>query len=323
MAKHNQITLNGQVIQDPHPFTDKNGVLVRMAIALKVIRGRRDIGNNILDIKYDFPAIVSGNKEILKIMKKIKKGDMIEVKGSITTRNTIKHHSCPHCGEKNQQNGVIVFITPIYIGIRERQKSEADGLELLKERCEISNQATLIGPLCRDVKRFKLDTGLNITTYQMAVRRKFRVIDDSAENRVDFPWIKSYGDIAVKDGETLKKGSYIFVDGMVRTRRLKRRCVCEHCQEAYAWEDLNMEIIPYAVEYLREYKTVEDIEKEKEEQSKADRKEVEAILRKLSEDEIDNEKPTTVPEKYEFDDEEDEENNNKESAEDLKKSILG
>lgn len=314
MAKHNYIILNGQVVDEPKIIKNQNNVSTRAILKLKVIRGVRDIGNNISHIKYDFPVIMSGNAEIIKIAEKVNSGDMVEVKGSITTKNVKKTISCPHCGFKNKQNGVVVFVNPIYLNVREKKVSIEKGIEFLKQRCEISNQATLIGPLCRDIQSFKLDSGLIITTYQMAVRRKFKILDDSAENRVDFPWIKSYGSIAVKDAESLKKGSYVFIDGMVQTREISKKTLCSQCNQEFNWKDANMEVVPYAVEYLRDYNTEEDIKKkEKEEQLKA-------LRDVFDEDFIDNEKPNEVP-KFEFKEADD--SNEIENKDDLKKFILG
>lgn len=296
MAKHNYVFLSGQVIQAPKILKNENtGEYVRAICPIKTIRGIRDFGNNIDHLKYDVPIIMTGNPEIVKKIADWNEGDMVQIKGTLATKDIIKSTTC-QCGHKNKRKGNIVFVNPIFVERREKKLSEEQGVKLLKDRCEISNQVTVIGPVCREPKLYKTDKGLAITTYQMAIRRKFRIKDDSAEVRTDFPWIKSYGAIAANDGKTIKKGSYIFVDGMIQTRKLERVQVCEECGCEYKWNDSATEIVPFAVEYLRDYNTKEEIaEKEKNEGKLA----AESVL---NESVIDNERPMDAPEYQEPED---------------------
>lgn len=289
MAKHNFVLLNGQVMQEPKLFKDsETGKYIRAICPIKTIRGVRDFGNNIDHIKYDVPIIMSGSPEMVEKMAKWQVGDMVEVKGAITTKDIIKSTTCK-CGHKNKRKGNIVFINPIYVEIHERGLNEKQGIEALKGRCEISNLVTVIGPVCREPQLYKTENGLYITTYQMAIRRKYRIKDDSAEIRTDFPWIKSYGAIAANDGKINRKGAYIFVDGMIQTRKLERIQKCEQCGLEYTWNDSATEIVPFAVEYLRDYNTKEEIdEKEKAEGQRA-------AQDVLNEDYVDNQRPADAP----------------------------
>lgn len=290
MAKHNFVILNGQVLQEPRISRDsETGEYIRGIGAILTIRGIRDFGNNIDHLKYDSPLIMSGNPEMIKIMATWHKGDMVEIKGAVTTKDVTKSVTCKECGHKNKKKGNVVFVNPIYICVRETGVDEETGQRLLKERCEISNQATLIGPVCREPKTFRTNKGLMITTYQLAVRRKYRIKDDSADIRTDFPWIKSYGNIAINDAKTLKKGSYIFVDGMLQTRELERIQICEKCGTECKWHDSAMEIVPYATEYLRDFYTKEEIEKREAEEGRLAAEQV------LNEQEIDSVLPMDDP----------------------------
>jgi single-stranded DNA-binding protein len=170
---------------------------------------------------------------------------------------------------------------------------------LLKDRCEISNQVTLIGPVCREPKVFRTEKGLFITTYQLAVRRKFRIKDDSANIKTDFPWIKSYGSIAKNDANSLKQGSYIFVDGMLQTRELKRIQVCEACGAEREWKDSAMEIVPFATEYLRDFYTIEEIMAKERAEGKLAAEQV------LNESQIDIARPLDKPDYIEESDDDD------------------
>lgn len=296
MAKHNYVMLNGQVLQPPRFNLGPNGEVQRALGPVVIIRGVRDFGNNIDNIKYDAPVVMTSDPALIKIMQQWEVGDMVEIKGSITTKDIVKSSTCKHCGEKNKKAGSLVYINPIYIGIHEKKLSRAEGLNVLKARCEISNQVTLIGPVCRDPQLYVTEKGLAITTYQMAVRRKFRIVSDSSDTKTDFPWIKSYGAIAKNDAASIKKGTYIFVDGMIQTRELERTQVCEHCGGEYKWNDFAMEIVPFATEYLRDFFTKEEIKKREMEQSSLAAKSV------LSETDVDESRPTDKPDYTEDED---------------------
>lgn len=291
MAKHNFVILNGYVSKNPKILKDEGtGEYVRGICTITVIRGVRDFGNNIDHIKYDSPIIMSGNPDIIKIMDEWKEGDMVEIKGSITTKDVTKSTKCTHCGHVNKRKGNVVYVNPIYVSTRERNLAQNEAIALLKQRCEVSNQVTVIGPVCREPVLYKTEKGLSITTYQLAVRRKYRIKDDNPDTKTDFPWVKSYGSIANNDAKVIKKGTYIFLDGMLQTRKLEREQVCEKCEEVYNWSDSAMEIVPYATEYLRDYYTEEEI---KAKQLAEGRKAAESVL---NESEIDSIRPSDKPE---------------------------
>lgn len=267
MAKHNNVFLYGQVMNQPKIITDDQGNLLRGMCSIKIIRGLRDFGDNITNIKYDVPIIMTGEQEKIAIMSTWKENDMVEVKGSITTKEVNKGTICKSCGQKNLSEGNVVFVNPVYLGVRETGLSKEEGLELLRKRVEISNCVAMIGTLCRNTETFRSNNGLQITQYQLAVNRKYRVKDDAAENRTDYPWVKSYGVIAEEDSKFLQMGAMVYVDGMIQTREVERTTVCPHCGNAYHWKDAALEIVPYAVEYLQGYILPEEYEKREDEKN--------------------------------------------------------
>lgn len=270
MAKHNYVALYGQVADNPTIYKNEAGEYKRGICPVVIIRGVRNFGNSFDRIKYDMPRIMTGNPALIAQMETWKHGDMVEIKGAITTKDVIKSTTCKHCGAKNRRKGNVVFVNPIYLNTRETDISKEDALTLLKERCEISNQVTIIGTLCREPAGYITERGLSITTYQLAVNRKYRIRDDATEARTDFPWVKSYGVIADNDVKFIRRGTRIFVDGMIQTRNIERIQVCESCGESYNWNDTALEIVPYATEYLANYNSIEEIAAmEAEEQKKA------------------------------------------------------
>jgi single-stranded DNA-binding protein len=263
MAKHNNVVLYGLVTEKPKIVKDENNEPIRCGFSLVAIRGVRDFGNNLDFAKLDTIKVMTFNKELIKNIEKIESLDMVEVKGSFVTKNVNKSFICENCDTKNVSAGTISFINPIYIGIREKVKDKDEALKLLKQKYEISNQVTLIGMLCRDPRLFKTENGINITTYQMAVMRKYKVRGELVDNTVDFPWIKTYGKLALSDVQSLSKGAYVFVEGVIQTRDVERKTICEHCGNECSWNERIEEIVPYAVEYLRNHKPKEDVSAKK------------------------------------------------------------
>lgn len=263
MAMQNFVFLYGQVLKKPRIAKDEDGNYVMGMCTLNVLRGLRDTGDSIKQLKYSCPVIMTRNPELVAIMDTWNEGDMCEVKGTVTTREIKKSTTCPHCREKNKKDGNAVFISPIYMSSRETNVSKEQGLALLKQRCEISNQVILIGALCREPEKIELGNDNIITQYQLSVNRKFKIKEDSVDKKTDYPWVKSYGKYAKEDAETLHTGSVILVDGMLQTRDVERTTHCE-CGQSYKWNDAALEVVPFAVEYLKNFYSADEIEKNKE-----------------------------------------------------------
>lgn len=268
MARHNFVFLYGKVTKNPKIITDSEGNFLRGQCMLTTIRGDRstdddDLGN----FKYDCPIIMTKNPELIFEMAKWHENDMVEVKGTISTRDIKRTTVCPHCGRQNTKMGVLLYITPIYCSAIETGCTNEQCFELLKEKCEISNQCIVAGNLCNDPQFYRHSNGLCQTQYQIALNRKFRVKEDPPETKTDFPWIKSQGENAESDAKFLMKGSSVLVEGFIQTREFPQKTACEECGESYEWKEQAMEIVPYSTEYLLNCRTVEEIEAmEKDEQ---------------------------------------------------------
>lgn len=316
MARHNQVILNGQVSVAPRIVEDENGKPIRAMFGVDIMHGNRDFGDSIDNIRYDVPIVMTNDAEMIRKVKKIKKGDMVEIKGTVTTRDIIKRTACRYCGHKHEKMGNLVCITPIYIDIRETALTNESGRKLLRSRCEVSNMVTVIAPLCRDPQLYITDSGKYVTTYQLAIRRKFK-IKDGLDVRTDFPWVKSYGKIAENDAKSLKKGSYVLIDGRIQVRQLKRIQECENCGETYEWTDSATEIVPYAVEYLRDFYTKEEIEEREKKEGEI------AASQVLDEEEITRNRPLDTPDFVVADDDDNDDNdtNTTESENATSKSV--
>ena len=250
MAKENTVNLHGQIQASPKVYI-KDGVPLRGAILLKTLR--RPVGaGGVMGSKlyFDCPIILTRNPEMIKQMYEFKKGDMIDVKGALTTKEVDKSSLCTHCKGKNISKGNSVFITPYYLCKRESELSMDEGLRLLKERCEVSNTIAVIGTLCRDPEYYKDERNRDYAQYQLACNRKYRIKEDDPSVKTDYPWIKTFGSQALKDSEGLRTGSVIYINGALQTRDITRKSVCSHCGEEYEWNESVLEIVPYSTEYL-------------------------------------------------------------------------
>lgn len=261
MARHNYVFLYGRVTKNPKIITDDDGNFLRGQCLLTTIRGDRSAEDDTLEnFKYDCPIILTKNPELINEMSTWHENDMVQIKGTISTKDVKRISICKHCGKQNIKMGVLLYITPIYCSAVERNVVGEEWKEVLKEKCEISNQCIVAGNVCNDPSFYRYPNGLAQTQYQIALNRKFRVKEDPPEIKTDFPWVKSSGENAESDVKFLMKGSSVLIDGMIQTREFMQKTLCEECGEAYEWKDQTLEIVPYCIEYLLNCRTVEEIE---------------------------------------------------------------
>ena len=154
MPKQNVVYLKGPVIKlgiNNHIDGSSEGVCV-----LGVIRGYRQVGDGRNQVKIDRPIIMSRNQDIVNQMMSFKKNDIICVKGAIATRTVMKASVCPNCKNKNEQEGLAVYIEPIFIEKVGSQEDDSSSLNYLNSIREISNQVFMFGNLTRDPKKVKV-----------------------------------------------------------------------------------------------------------------------------------------------------------------------
>lgn len=264
MAIHNIFNGYAQVVAPPRILKDEEGNFVKGICAVVTIRGKRDSGNNLENIRYDCPTIRTGKPSLIKEMSTWKVNDMMEIKGTLTSRQVQRSSICPHCNASNSINGIITYINPIYMSRRETNISKEDGISLLQMRNEISNQCTIVGMVSREPHFYTAENGLHVAQYELAIVRKFHIIEDNPETKVDFIWVRSYGKIAETDEKALKKGTVVLIDGVLQTKNYDKDIECSECGEVYKTKEASMEIVPYAVEYLKGYNAIIDEEAAKE-----------------------------------------------------------
>lgn len=264
MARINNIRLYGIVADAPVIRTnEKTGEYERGFCTVIVVARQKSTDKPAL---YHYPRILTRNPEQIAEMAKWKKNDVVEIKGSLTTKNMTKVKVCEECGEKIKRPGTVVYVHPIFSEIRKSELTLENAIKDIDENAEISNSAVLMGVLCTDPQIYtNKNTSGKLATYQLAVKRRFRIMEDPAETDVDFPWVKSYNEQGISDAKTLYKGSVILVDGKLQVREREVEEECPSCHHKNKWKDYSMEVVPHAVEYMRNFRTPEEIlEKEKE-----------------------------------------------------------
>lgn len=261
MAKHNEVILYGDILGDPKIIYDENNNPIRASFVMRVVRGMRDTGNGerIRELRYDCPVIETEKPDHVKKIAEYQTHDFVEVKGVIRYKQIKRAFICKNCGERNVILGSKITVHPIFIEKREHIEKEEKAIENLKTNCEISNHVLACGYLCRKPDKFICSNGANIVQYQIAINRKFRIIEDDIDAKTDYPWIKSFGKIAEEDYKSLRKGSMVFVDGCVQTRKIKRELSCEKCGSIMAFGDSIFEVVTYSTEYLKNHNSPEEI----------------------------------------------------------------
>ncbi len=250
MARENFVLMHGQVRANPQITINSEGRLTKAMFIMRVLR-RPTTNSEMLGarLQIDCPLVYTKNEDIARQIQQLQVGDMVDIRGVITSRECRKSTICPECGGKNMRDGNLVYITPIYICPR-GSANDVTGLQLLKERAEISNIVNVIGNLCREPAYYVDGNGKKYAQYQLAVNRRFRIKEDSEETKTDYPWIKTFGNQAYDDSQCLHIGSSVYISGALQTRNIDRVGICEHCGVEYSWKDSAAEIVPYYIGYL-------------------------------------------------------------------------
>lgn len=248
--RENTVILYGQVYDKPI-IAGKNGQISRVSFPLLIIR-RNMSKDHIVEgrVRFDVPLILGRSPEMIQVMKELRKGDMIYLKGNYCTRNTKKKTVCTECGHENILSGVSSYINPIYIDVREQKLTEAQGIQLLKQRAEISNLYFAFGNLCNDPSYYEEDGKKRTAQFQIATGRKYHIKEDPPDKKSDFPWVKVYGPIAEDVRDYLHTSSVIFINGSIQTREIERTIECEECKKPYIAAERITEIVPYSIEMV-------------------------------------------------------------------------
>ena len=130
----------------------------------------------------------------------------------------------------------------------------------IKDIEKIGNYVIVMGNLVNDpdFNNIKGEDKRSVCEYKLHIDRKLFIPEEDSIT-YDRPYIKSLGLQAIKDRDTLKKGSLVIMDGFLQTRNdYEVNVPCENCGESVAFKNSAMEVIPYHMEALRNLKEQEE-----------------------------------------------------------------
>lgn len=237
------------------PLIRKGEVSSRATCPLSTIHGAKDSEHVIAKSKF---LTITEEPKTIREMSNWKALDIVRITGFIATKETERKVVCPNCGTINHRSesvatarsgGTIVYIYPIYARKIASFSEKEDAFQYLNDNATIANRVFLLGNLTKDPERKG-----SCTRFQVAINRKYcaKGIPDITE-RTDYPWIYSYGENAEKDFAALKKGSSVFVDGILRSRNYEEENICVKCGEKIIRKDTALEIVSFSSEYFLNY----------------------------------------------------------------------
>lgn len=267
MATHNSATMVGYLLKDPIVLNSNEEGNRKVIVRMRTVRRDAEgyYGRRTEDV-----AVYYDGDELFGQITKLKRFDLIYIKGVFNILTMDKKSSCPWCSGKNvKYRGSATFIYPIFIMKLQSLSSMYDidagnPEKFITDRfTEISNMITIMGTVVSDPEMVG-PPDKSYCRYRLGVDRKY-YIKTQDDITADYPWVYSCGQQAEWDYRHLLQGSVIQVDGFMRSRKVKANMTCEHCGQVYTYDDIVTEFIPYSLEYLSGYKTDEDIANEEEE----------------------------------------------------------
>ena len=258
MARGNMVFMMGKVISRPVIKLDKDGEYVSGRLEILTARrsGLSPKSRLAGEARSDQQLIQSRDPYIIEHkMAVLEEGDIIFLKGSLSTREVIKKMRCPYCSEIAQQSaGVIVYVDPISIikVMTTEGMSEEEVAKFLISNAELSNYAMFFGSLVRE-PRYAPDFGGTTrreANIQIALNRKRLIPEDGPDKMTDYPYVRAFGKIAEESAKVLHTGSEIYIEGAVETRQIVLKKVCPECGKDFEVDSTAVEIVPYSVEYI-------------------------------------------------------------------------
>ena len=279
MARINRVFLRGAILKPPQVAKDGDQ-FIYARVYVSVVRSSRAAGSRD-DLVCDVPLVMTREAKYIKEIESWEVNDIVSIKGVLASRRVKKSSFCKSCGIKVQVPGVIMYIAPVFCEKICHLESESECMDYLDKHRDVSNQMLAFGTLCREPSKHRDKTGPAYAQYQLALNRSFRIKSDPPDLRADYPWVKSYGDNARRDLQSLHVGSEVFTDCFLQVRKIKRRAVCGQqydengkalfapdgtpvmitdengrlsgCGEATEWDEQAVEMVPYETEYISGY----------------------------------------------------------------------
>lgn len=262
MARGNTAILYGIIQDKPTIKINEKGEFV--VARIKLLTVRRSKANEEMRLqgspRTDVQYVITRNPAMIeKIIVPLRKGDVILVKGTISTREVNKKFICPYCHETNlHEGGVMNYVDPIFIERTNETpiEDEQEETEKLLSKAEISNICWIFGTLCRPPEYYQGNLGNSAERhkeecdFQIACNRIRRIKEDDPDKTTDYPYVKTFGPRSKEYSEVLHVGSEIFINGSIQAREVEMIKTCEYCGNSFEAKGATMEIVPYSIEYI-------------------------------------------------------------------------
>ena len=158
MARKNRVTLWGKVINEPMISQDPVTLeLKKASFFMMVMNQDRDNGIDEGGVMYSQPFVYTENPEMIKEISTWKQGDLVDVRGVLTTVDAKRAAICTNCNNKIVKDGEVTLITPLFIEKRYSgaDLTEKESAEIIRNHREVSNLVELSGSLCADPREQK------------------------------------------------------------------------------------------------------------------------------------------------------------------------
>ena len=278
MPRLNDCLLTGFVGETPSIKQNKDGEIVQAAVNLIVCTGKRSYVESYLSgdrdrrdvsgLHYDSIWISTKDPVFIRKINKLRVFDIVQCKGVLRVSQVRKRCTCPECGEPKRFLATKTAVYPIYLerlrslvaehGITGEITQTEDNLlfaeakAFLKDAVEISNNISVIGAVATQPALYQdLDKKNIMLSFPIAVMRSYYIAEDDMSTKVDFPYVKIYGEDAMQASDMLSRGNLVLCRGHLATRRIFRKIPCDECGLKFAMEDYVTEIIPRSIEFIR------------------------------------------------------------------------
>ena len=257
----NDVRIYGQVMGKP-TFVTRRGETVphKAVVDIKTI-SRYHNSSDVQKIKYDPVTIMTRNLEMISQIADLNQNDMVLLKGLLCTLDVMSANFCEGCGEEYQIKSTQSYVYPIHLMVLEKQVPDDRGYMLLQQHAEISNECIVYGRVVTDVAYSEEYRNAN---YKLAVKRSFRIPEDGADKKIDYPVICSYFEQAKQDSECLQRGSFINVRGSIRVREFERNVMCPACGLFEKRTQRASELVASYIGYVKNWKEPVRTEEEEE-----------------------------------------------------------
>ena len=259
--RENYVMLLGMIVKDPEITFDldkygnktyRTGT-VKVRTCREIVKSNKD-GEETEINRWDHITLFTKNEDLIRRdLLDLMKGDLVRVKGTISTSEVIRRHVCQKCKYLNEYPGINMYVDPLSVHAVASGLSDEDITLILKDARFCSNIVHLAGFVTMEpqLHTSREPPYTEVLEFAIAGNRIRRILEDEDTKRTDFPWIKLYGSLAKKYKDELSTGCEIYLDGSIQKREPEILRKCERCGEEGFEQTEIMEVVPDTIMIIR------------------------------------------------------------------------